>query len=855
MWCISVIDHHSSIIYHPMRPFAVAVVTLCLAALSFAADLPRSPGAQLIEDSIRATAKPQKIDKADLDAFLKNLGDDALLQNCAADLFDDLQAALETRTMFPWTRDLSALDFRRYVLPVRVSGEPVQHFRRTLMTELSEVVKNCNTAEDAALEVNLWLGSRVTFKPTDRREQGVLTTLHCGFGRCGEETIIATAALRSVGVAARMVYVPYWAHQDNNHAWVEAKTGERWKYLGACEPEAALNRAWFDEPVMRAPILQARCYDLDSTEADAVRGVRGWAVNSTRNYFEPCKLVLEFPPNWGKDDQLWLAIFNYAAVLPIARLDNHNGRAAIEVGNGDFLLLGARAGKRFMQPAHCEYGTERVVKVNPELPLPESLVCEFPFDKKESARDATPEWHLKLEQGRTQLELTQARKNEVPKWLPLFLGKTDSTTAKLMDKLVNAPGNALTIRDAWSAADAPRKKLLLELLETLSEKDLRELDSLTLDDALRGAKTALSGAQFADDSLRRFVISPRINWEVPRPWRAELAAKVGAINGTTALERAKAVNALVAKRVANIRQVRPADPLTLWNAGKVNETAATWLACGLLRNAGVPAYVTEGADFVTFHDGTAWKPLDPAHPERIGVVEEQVKAWFGDPATVTISARQGVNPVMEETFNLMPIKDGWPDQFAENVLDYSAQDSAATLKLVPARYLLTWGARNSRGDVKLGARELEFVAGQTAQIELPIERPADAAPQAEWSIDPATEFAKLPNPVALNALETDTKLIVVLAAQHEPSARMLDALKTFSAAPATPLTLAGPGQQLSMTHAADALLAALRIPLEPQEFRNGAPYYRVVTRDGNVLASGNGYRLDMAGFVAKATHP
>ena len=59
-----------------------------------------------------------------------------------------------------------------------------------------------------------------------------------------ESTFLVTA-LRSIGIPARQLYVPWWAHCDDNHAWVEAQVDGSWHYLGACEPEEALDRGWF----------------------------------------------------------------------------------------------------------------------------------------------------------------------------------------------------------------------------------------------------------------------------------------------------------------------------------------------------------------------------------------------------------------------------------------------------------------------------------------------------------------------------------------------------------------------------------------------------------------------------------
>ena len=81
-----------------------------------------------------------------------------------------------------------------------------------------------------------------------------------GFGRCGEESTFLVTALRSVGIAARQVYVPWWSHCDDNHAWVEAFDGASWRYLGACEPEPILDRGWFTYAAARAVMVHTRAF-------------------------------------------------------------------------------------------------------------------------------------------------------------------------------------------------------------------------------------------------------------------------------------------------------------------------------------------------------------------------------------------------------------------------------------------------------------------------------------------------------------------------------------------------------------------------------------------------------------------
>lgn len=69
------------------------------------------------------------------------------------------------------------------------------------------------------------------------------------WGRCGEQSVFTVTALRAVGIPARQCYTPRWVHTDSNHAWVEAWIDGKWHYMGASEPEAELDVAWFDRPV------------------------------------------------------------------------------------------------------------------------------------------------------------------------------------------------------------------------------------------------------------------------------------------------------------------------------------------------------------------------------------------------------------------------------------------------------------------------------------------------------------------------------------------------------------------------------------------------------------------------------
>ncbi len=148
---------------------------------------------------------------------------------------------------------------QRYVLCPRVFDEELSDCREVFRRELAPRVAGL-TVERAMLEVNRWCAEHVAYRSTDDYTDSALQVYNRGYGRCGEESVFTVTALRSVGIAARQVYVPFWSHCDDNHAWVEAWDGRKWRYFGACEPEPELDRGWFTAAASRAMLVHAHYF-------------------------------------------------------------------------------------------------------------------------------------------------------------------------------------------------------------------------------------------------------------------------------------------------------------------------------------------------------------------------------------------------------------------------------------------------------------------------------------------------------------------------------------------------------------------------------------------------------------------
>ena len=144
---------------------------------------------------------------------------------------DNIRTTFQIKNEMPWGSTVPDLLFRHFVLPLRVNNENLDNSRKIFFQALKDRIKGMSMQE-AILEVNHWCHEHVTYTPSDGRTLSPLACMKNAQGRCGEESTFTVAALRAVGIPARQVYTPRWAHTDNNHAWVEAWADGKWYFFG-----------------------------------------------------------------------------------------------------------------------------------------------------------------------------------------------------------------------------------------------------------------------------------------------------------------------------------------------------------------------------------------------------------------------------------------------------------------------------------------------------------------------------------------------------------------------------------------------------------------------------------------------
>ena len=457
----------------------------------------------------------------------------------------NVDKTLEVRERMGW--NIPEREFRHFVLPLRVNNEPLDDFRTLYANTLCERVKGM-TLEQAALEINHWCHEMATYQPSDGRTSSPLQTIQRGVGRCGEESVLAVAALRAAGIPARQVYTPRWAHTDDNHAWVEVFVDGKWQFMGACEPEPRLNMAWFTGPVSRALILHTKVFGDYHGDEDVIQRTPCFTeINVIRGYVPARRSVVTVVDETGKPlkgAHVEFKIYNYGEYYTVASYKtDRKGRAALDMGCGDMVAFASKGGRFGLAVIDSEAVT---------VTLDHELGERFALD----------------------LDIVPPAENPLPS------GATDEEVARNAARLrvedifreARPKGNA-AVTDAFLAAhdDANARALLA----SLSAKDRGDVTLDVLEDAYA----------HIDGEFRPERDCPRVDLEPLKPYFAELAA--------LDLHSRRDVACWIGKHIADDKERNPQGllmaPIDVFHSGKADDKNRHIFFVALCRANGLEA--------------------------------------------------------------------------------------------------------------------------------------------------------------------------------------------------------------------------------------------------------------------------
>ena len=419
---------------------------------------------------------------------------------------DNVRLSFKARNEMSWGKNVPELLFRHFVLPIRVNNEPLDASRAYFYKELKERIKNLSM-HDAILEINHWCHEKVTYQPADARTSSPLQTLRTATGRCGEQSTFAVAALRAMGIPARQVYTPRWAHTDDNHAWVEAWADGKWYFLGACEPEPVLNLGWFNAPASRAMLMHTRAFGNYNGPEEVLQRTNNFTeINLTSNYAPTAEVKFEVIDTDGKPvsgAKVEFKIYNYAEFYTaVTKQTDAQGRTSLSAGMGDLLIWASKDGKYGYSKASFGKDNTVTITLNHNVLSDKSKASfeEETFNIVPPAENAKTPYvsdEMRKENNRRFAYEDSIRKA----YTATFLTKeqAEKINPRAAEYLVKSRGNKQTIID-FLARHKDNEARALGILATLSDKDLRDIPTEILEDNFT-AKTHQLSPRVEDEMI------------------------------------------------------------------------------------------------------------------------------------------------------------------------------------------------------------------------------------------------------------------------------------------------------------------------------------------------------------------
>ena len=665
----------------------------------------------------------------------------------------NVAVTVRARHEMPWGEKVPGREWRHFVLPLRVNNEDLDSFRIVYYDELKERVKG-KTMYAAVLEVNHWCHEHVSYQPSDSRTSSPMNTLRSAIGRCGEESTFTVSALRAIGIPARQVYTPRWAHTDDNHAWVEAWVDGKWYFLGACEPEALLNLGWFNDAASRGMLMHTKVFGNYSGPEEVVSKTACYTeINVTKNYADVASIIVtvlskdSLPVEGAKVDY---RLYNYAELYPIvSKQSDVKGQSSLTCGKGDLVVWASKNGKFGFKKASVGKDALVTVVLDKDSTYTASLELDL---MPPLGRDNKPEVSIEAKRANRD-RLVQEDSIRAAYMKQAFCQDAEPNSPEAL-----ARANWQTIQEYKNSSAA--KSCKGDVLSTLSRKDFRDVTMEVLTDVAENTKSL-------DSPLwENYVLCPRVANERLTPYRATLSERFG---GMKAEELIQWVQDSITVDDTRNPQHLCMSPLGVLHHRTCDAHSRDIFFVAAARSAGIIARIDEVTGKVQWADeesgtwndvlfGSAQEQTAPQGTLRLAYSDQKVKE----------------NPSYYSHFALSRVKDGlpqlqvfpenatWKDTFAEGV------------NVDVGQYMLVSGTRLANGGVWAN---LEFFGVEAqGQKSVPLRLRADEEHLHVIGNFDCEQYFTNARGVHKKILDTTGRgfyMIALIRSNHEPSTHLL----------------------------------------------------------------------------------
>ena len=514
---------------------------------------------------------------------------------------ENIDYSLKAKEEMPWGKLIPEREFRHFVLPIRVNNENLDHSRKVFYEELKDRVKNLSL-HDAVLEVNHWCHEKVVYTPSDARTSSPLASVKTAYGRCGEESTFTVAALRSVGIPARQVYTPRWAHTDDNHAWVEAWIDGKWYFLGACEPEPVLNLGWFNAPASRGMLMHTKVFGrYNGPEEIMHQNPNFTEINIIGNY-APCAganvKIVDAAGQPVEGAKVEFKVYNYAEFYTVAtKKSDAEGKTFLSAGKGDMLVWASKDGK--FGYGKVAFGVDDEVVIKLDKKAGEAYTVELdivPPAEGFNMPEVTPEQRAEnnrrfaiedsIRNAYVATFMTDEKAREFARQYKL----DEDAVAKI---LVASRGNYDVITNFMARLRSDKSKAGgIDMLQRISAKDLRDVSLDVLIDHMQSHVYKENM-----DYFRRFIRNPRVANEMLTPYKTFFEKAIPEEDKAAFKADWSKLSAWVAENIkvdasCNLGGA-PISPAGVWKARIADAHSRNIFFVSLARSLGIPSRIDE----------------------------------------------------------------------------------------------------------------------------------------------------------------------------------------------------------------------------------------------------------------------
>ena len=513
----------------------------------------------------------------------------------------NIRASQRAAEEMPWGKTIPEDLFRHFVLPVRVNNEQLDSARVVFYKELKDRVKSLSLY-DAILEVNHWCHEKAVYMPSDARTSSPLATVSTAYGRCGEESTLLVAALRSVGIPARQVYTPRWAHTDDNHAWVEAWADGKWHFLGACEPEPVLDLGWFNAPASRGMLMHTKVFGRYEGKEEVMSVNPTYTeINVIDNYAPTAQVKVMVKDEAGNpvpDACVEFKLYNYAEFYTVAtKYTDDSGVCGLTAGKGDMLVWASKNGRFGF--AKLSFGKQPELTVTLDKEAGDSFTVDIdivPPTESANLPEVTPE--QRAENDRRLAIEDSIRNAYVGKFISEEAARNFARDYKL-DRdavakiLIAARGNYRVIYEFMTRLRSENsRKGGIDLLQQISAKDLRDVRLDVLIDHMQSRVRTSNTGYF-----RKYVRNPRVSNEMLTPYKTFFGKVISKEDVEAYVAEPMKMVAWVAKNIQVNKTCNlgapPVSPEGVWKARLADAHSRDIFFVSMARSMGVPARIDE----------------------------------------------------------------------------------------------------------------------------------------------------------------------------------------------------------------------------------------------------------------------